>query len=193
MENRDLWLAPLTPQERSGLKEAWEKGEQLLKPPIVLKQHYKAWNQRTFEMLKSVFGETSSIVKDFEEAVQVIPKQHGPNKFYSCPNGHQFGSLVPICPHCGKRGREDSTRLILMKQIQVLCAEGWMLPADPLDFFDEFDPDIRQASLPRFKDEHYADAVSAAFKEIEMCARSLFPETGDTIITEEVRKFPSGK
>jgi hypothetical protein len=26
-----------------------------------------------------------------------------------------------------------------------------------------------------------------------VCARSLFPETGDTIITEEVRKFPSGK
>ena len=26
-----------------------------------------------------------------------------------------------------------------------------------------------------------------------MCARSLFTETGDTIITEEVRKFPSGK
>ena len=26
-----------------------------------------------------------------------------------------------------------------------------------------------------------------------LCARSLFPETGDTIITEEVRKFPSRK
>ncbi len=26
-----------------------------------------------------------------------------------------------------------------------------------------------------------------------LCARSLFTETGDTIITEEVRKFPSGK
>ena len=26
-----------------------------------------------------------------------------------------------------------------------------------------------------------------------VCVRSLFTETGDTIITEEVRKFPSGK
>ena len=26
-----------------------------------------------------------------------------------------------------------------------------------------------------------------------LCARSLFPETGDTIITEEVRKFPFRK
>jgi tetratricopeptide (TPR) repeat protein len=25
---------------------------------------------------------------------------------------------------------------------------------------------------------------------LSMCGRSLFPETGDTIITEEVRKFP---
>ena len=28
---------------------------------------------------------------------------------------------------------------------------------------------------------------------IRLCARSLFPETGDTIIAEEVRKFPGGK
>ena len=28
---------------------------------------------------------------------------------------------------------------------------------------------------------------------ILLCARSLFPETGDTIITEEVRKFPTPK
>jgi hypothetical protein len=26
--------------------------------------------------------------------------------------------------------------------------------------------------------------------DISLCGRSLFPETGDTIITEEVRKFP---
>ena len=26
-----------------------------------------------------------------------------------------------------------------------------------------------------------------------LCGRSLFPETGDRIITEEVRKFPIGK
>ena len=31
------------------------------------------------------------------------------------------------------------------------------------------------------------------YYQVLLCARSLFPETGDTIITEEVRKFPSGK
>ena len=29
--------------------------------------------------------------------------------------------------------------------------------------------------------------------DVSVCARSLFPETGDTIITEDVRKFPSRK
>ena len=29
--------------------------------------------------------------------------------------------------------------------------------------------------------------------KVNLCGRSLFPETGDTIITEEVRKFPIRK
>lgn len=157
----------LTPgQKRSLLKEACEKGEKLLEPPFVLKQYYKVWNEKTLEMLKSVFGETSSVVQDFENSQRVVPKQGGTTKFYSCPDGHQFTGIVSVCPHCGKRGTEDSTRLILMKQIQVLNAEGWMLPTDSLDFFEEFDPDIQKVSKQRFNDGQYADAVSAAFKQL---------------------------
>ena len=41
------------------------------------------------------------------------------------------------------------------------------------------------------------DAVDAAAHQLGdiqiVCGRSLFPETGDTIITEEVRKFPIRK
>jgi len=118
------------------------------------------------ELLKSVFGETSSTVKDFEEARQLIPKQRGPKKSYSCPDGHEFSSTVSICPHCGKRAKENSTKLILLRQIAILSAEGWMLPTAPLDFFDELDPDIRRVSEGLFKDRHYGESVSTAFKEL---------------------------
>jgi hypothetical protein len=38
------------------------------------------------------------------------------------------------------------------------------------------------------RDEQQLRKINAA---TGLCARSLFPETGDTIITEDVRKFPS--
>jgi hypothetical protein len=37
------------------------------------------------------------------------------------------------------------------------------------------------------------NSLSSILIKFFMCARSLFPETGDTIITEEVRKFPTRK
>jgi hypothetical protein len=40
------------------------------------------------------------------------------------------------------------------------------------------------------RDEQQLRKINAA---TGLCARSLFPETGDTIITEDVRKFPSRK
>jgi uncharacterized protein (TIGR02391 family) len=156
------------------LKEAYKKGDNLLKPYYVPNQHYKAWNQYTLELLKSVFGEKSPTVKDFEQSTQNIPKQQGSLKFYSCPNEHRYSGIMPICPKCGKIGKEDNTRIILMQQLRVINAAGWMLPTDSLDFFDEFDPDIRKVSLPRFKDEHYADAVSAAFKALNSQVRAEY-------------------
>jgi len=156
------------------LKEAYKKGEKLLKPHYVLKQPYKAWSEYTLKLLKSVFGEESSTVKDFEEAKQLIPRQEGPVKFYSCPNEHRFSGILGICPKCGKSAKEDNTRVILMKQLSVINAAGWMLPTDSLDCFDEFDPDIRKVSLQRFKDGHYADAVSAAFKVLNSQVRAEY-------------------
>src|SRR5262245_31347086 len=121
--------------------------------------------QNTLNLLIAVFGESSPAVKDFQGGMRGIPKQDSVEKEWRCPDGHEYRGISPIC-RCDKLAVPDNTRLILKRQLTVLDAQMWILPTASLDFFNEFDPDIQRVSLQRFQDGHYADAVSAAFKEL---------------------------
>ena len=69
--------------------------------------------------------------------------------------------------------------------LELLAADAQLLESLPAPFLVV--PALPEAFA------HLSPNPASADSSARMCGRSLFPETGDTIITEEVRKFPIRK
>jgi hypothetical protein len=116
------------------LKEAFAKGQVLLKSNPIPKQHYKAWQQDTLSLLKLLFAPKSSVVTDFAARRPATPPKETSIKELICSKGHQFlGGIEAYCPYCASDGVEDKTRLILKAQLDILHAQLWILPTVPLE------------------------------------------------------------
>ena len=84
-------------------------------------------------------------------------------------SGHVYGDQPTLEPYA-----EDERRREVRRQIDVLEAVIDALPETTTapsqipthDFFAELDADVRRVSQQLFKDTHYADSVSTAFKEL---------------------------
>ena len=143
----------LTPEQaRVQLQNCLDRAKRLLQQQPLTEERFVVWETNTFETLKAAFGETSHHLHTF-----IGPQQFQVDTGYTTPDYI-----------LDRKRREELT-----KQIEFLGALMEELPTTDIqaqntgsDFFSALDSDIRRVSQQLFKDEHYADSVSAAFKEL---------------------------
>jgi hypothetical protein len=169
-------LGTPTEEARIPLEEALQKGRELLEASLTFVERYDVWYPTTLQLIKSVFGERSAADTDFQGDVRVIP-----NEWWCSKSEHDFISTIGICPRCGgvavRVTPDNKRRRILRRQIRILEAQIWGLPArsiPDIGFFADLDADITRVSKQLFKDKHYAEAVSAAFKELNSTVKEEY-------------------
>jgi uncharacterized protein (TIGR02391 family) len=136
-------------QARIQLERSIEVGSKILQEQPLTEQRYEVWQTNAFEKLKAAFGKDSGHVYNFV----------GQGRFY--PSGTPESYL------------EGERRKRLGEQVEFLRAVIEEFPPAATqavnsgsDFFDDLDADIRRVSEQLFKDGHYADSISAAFREL---------------------------
>jgi hypothetical protein len=144
----------LTPhQARSQLEAALGKGCSLLEQNPITEERYKVWSENTWTILTSAFGEYSGHHNNFRGQVRI--------------------EMSPVGEHYAEAQRRQN----LERRIRVLEAIIDGLPASPQpeapttvvqfeDFWSRLHPSVVQVSRGRFEAGHYADAVEAAFNEL---------------------------
>lgn len=141
----------MTPdQAHPQLEAALKKGRALLEQNPITEERYKVWSENTWTVLVSAFGENSGHLNNFRGPVRIRT------------------TAVP------EHYEEAERRQNLERRIRLLEAVIDDLPSTSQppsvvqseDFWCRIHPSVVQVSRGRFEAGHYADAVEAAFKEL---------------------------
>jgi uncharacterized protein (TIGR02391 family) len=138
-------------QARIQLERALERAKRLLQEQPLSEERYSVWRTTTFGVLEAAFGAESDHLWTFSGQARV-----------------SLGNESERFLEAERRGR-------LTKQIEFLEAVIEEFPpvnaqagttGSGSDFFDDLEADIRRVSEGLFKDGHYGESVSTAFKEL---------------------------
>jgi uncharacterized protein (TIGR02391 family) len=131
-----------------------ERGEALLAQRALKEGQEDVWSTACIEALKATFGNDSTYIYTYI-GQQQITISTGDDSY-----DH----------YAEKRDAERITRRIgvlrmLIEQIELEI--GFEVPSPPAeDFWSKLHPSVTQVAQDRFNSSHYADAVEAAFKEL---------------------------
>ena len=140
----------LMPGEPHPLQEALRKRTELLRERPVPKDRHEVWLRRTLRVIQSVLGESSKEAIDFQKTEPITDNEK--IKEWRCLGGHEFESLVSICPRCGKRAQRVKRRQHLQAQLRVLEAIIWGgLPARGDGFWTRLHPAVARVAKTRLK------------------------------------------
>jgi len=140
----------LSPEHaRVQLERCLNRASELSQQQSLTEERYRVWQTNTLTVLEAIYGMNS---------------------------GHGFNFIGQGRISLGNEPEyylEAERRNRLAKQIGLLEALIEEFPTADVpaqnsgsDFFSDLDTDIRRVSQQLFKDTHYADSVSAAFKEL---------------------------
>jgi uncharacterized protein (TIGR02391 family) len=152
---QDPTLSP--EQARIQLQRSLKRANELLQEQPLTEQRFEVWRMNAWEVLKAAFGE-----------------EHGHLHTFI---GQRRISLGGESEH----NREAERRKRLKRKIgflEALTEEFTTVDGqtESIDFFSDLDTDIRRVSQQLFKDGHFADSVSAAFKELNNQVKQGYKE-----------------
>jgi uncharacterized protein (TIGR02391 family) len=141
-----LGPSPSSGQARIKLQPCIDKGKELSQKQPFSEAGYNVWYINTLTTLARVFGEESGHLFTFSK------QRRTPTRWDPRPPDPQGDLLREIA--------------VLEELIEQFPENGDQDQSTHSDFFSDLDTDIRRVSQQRFKDAHYADSVSAAFREL---------------------------
>lgn len=132
-----------------------ERGEALLGQRPLKEGQEDVWSTACVEALEATFGEDSTHIHTFIGQLHI-----------SVSGGHDSYDY-----YAEKRDADSMTRRVgvlrtLIEQIDLELSFEEPLPSE--DFWSRLHPSVTQVSRNRFNASHYADAVEAAFKELNV-------------------------
>jgi uncharacterized protein (TIGR02391 family) len=136
-------------QARIELERCLKRANELSKEQPLTEQRYRVWHTNASEVLKGAFGEKSDHLYNF----------YGPGRI-------SLGKEPEYYLEAERRKRLREQILFLEAVVEEFPAVDAPTQTPTSDFFMDLDADIRRVSQQLFKDTHYADSVSAAFKEL---------------------------
>src|SRR6266436_7753429 len=146
-------------QARIELELSLKRSNKLSKAQPLTEQRYEVWQTTVFNVLKAAFDEESGHLENFVGQARI-----------SLGNEPEYYL-------------EAERRKMLTRQIEFLEAVIEEFPpvdaqtqSTGSDFFSDLDTDIRRVSQQLFKDGHFADSVSAAFKELNNQVKQVYKE-----------------
>lgn len=126
------------------------KAQQLLAAEPINQNDFHPWDRTTRNHVEKAFGENHPNVESFE---------------YMCAFGNSGWDPAEWAEHYAKGLKAKIATLNgYIDELKTEISGHSQVPS--VDFFDELDSAIRQVSQQLFKDSHYAESVSAAFKEL---------------------------
>jgi hypothetical protein len=127
-----------------------KKAEELLANQTINQNDFRSWDNTTRNYIEKAFGENHPNVRGFEWLRASINTQWGPAEWADHYAKRLDAKIEAL------KGYIDELKTEIVDEPQVTSA----------DFFAELDADVRRVSEQLFKNGHHAEAVSAAFKEL---------------------------
>ena len=136
-------------QARIQLQRSLERANELLQEQPLTEQRYEVWRTNAWEVLKAAFGE-----------------EHGHLHTFIGQRRISLGGEPEHYLEAERRKRLKRKIGFLEALIEEFTTVNAQAQNSSSDFFGDLDTDIQRVSQQLFKDGHYADSVSAAFKEL---------------------------
>jgi uncharacterized protein (TIGR02391 family) len=136
-------------QARIQLENSVKRANGLSKEQPLTEERYRVWQTNASDVLNAAFGE-----------------EHGhPHNFHGLPR-MSFGKQPEHYLEAERRKRLARQIGFLEALIEEFTTVDAQTPSPSSDFFSDLDTDTRRVSEKLFNDGHYAESVSAAFKEL---------------------------
>src|SRR3984893_7302572 len=146
-------------QARIQLQRSLERANELLQEQPLTEQRYEVWRTNAWEVLKAAFGE-----------------EHGHLHTFIGQRRISLGGEPEHYLEAERRKRLKRKIGFLEALIEEFTTVDTQTQSSGSDFFSDLDTDIRRVSQQLFKDGHFADSVSAAFKELNNQVKQGYKE-----------------
>jgi uncharacterized protein (TIGR02391 family) len=155
---RPLKPPTISKQEgRSRLAILLGRGKKLLENRPLQEGKEDVWTTACLEAIEAAFGEGSNHYTTFIGPIRVIPG--GGNSYDQYAEQQDAESIARRCGILGS----------LIEQIDLEV--GFTSAPAQLDFWNDIHPMIAKVAKPRFDNGHFADAVEAALKEVNLAIK----------------------
>jgi uncharacterized protein (TIGR02391 family) len=146
-------------QARIQLERSLKRANELLQEQPLSEQRFEVWRMNAWELLKAAFGE-----------------EHGHLHTFIGQRRISLGGEPEHYLEAERRKRLKRKIGFLEALIEDLTTVDAQTESSGSDFFGDLDIDIRRVSQQLFKDGHFADSISAAFKELNNQVKQGYEE-----------------
>ena len=146
-------------QARIQLQRSLKRANELLQEQPLTEQRFEVWRMNAWEVLKASFGE-----------------EHGHLHTFIGQRRISLGGESEHNREAERRKRLKRKIGFLEALIEEFTTVVGQTESTGSDFFSDLDTDIRRVSQQLFKDGHFADSVSAAFKELNNQVKQGYKE-----------------